>query len=101
MTLFGQWNETGTEHVWMAGVYIMRDVMCRYVCYAWLYAQAGRCYADMSVCRYGTLCGTGRRDGVRVRGMRYADMSGRASMRYAMAKPEIALESREFDEKWG
>lgn len=75
--------------MWIACVYCMRDV-----CYAGMYAQAGRCYADMYAHRYGMLCrylcamqcmlcGTGRRDGVRMQGMRYANMSGRASMRYA------------------
>ena len=80
-------------------MYSMRDV-----CYAGMVRYAGMvCYAGICVCymmRYGyVLCGTGRRDGVRVHGMRYAIMSERASMRYAAGEDckmvEIALKRAE------
>lgn len=65
------------------------QVLCGYVCVQVWYAM------QVSVCRYDALCGTGRRDGVRMQGMRYADMHERAIMRYA------AGEACKNGQKWG
>ena len=57
------------------------QVLCVMVCTQVWYAMHVSVYVILCATDYA-LCGTGRLDGVQVRGMRYADISGRAGMRY-------------------